>query len=137
MNFSIKNEINVNDFIKIRENLSWNKIPESLVKKALTGSMINISVFDNLKCVGVGRIVGDGALKGMLTDIMVLKEYQNKGIGKLIVTSLIKELDNLVSEGDCFQLEASPTSNNRDFYIKCGMKYKPENQDGVYLWIRK
>ena len=137
MNFLVKKEINVSDFIRIRHSLNWNEIPETLVEKAINGSMINISVFDNEKCIGVGRIVGDGALKGMLTDIMVLKEYQNKGIGKMIVTSLIKELENMVNDGCCFQLEASPTANNREFYIKCGLKYKPENQDGVYLWIRK
>ena len=137
MNFSIKKEIDVSEFIKIRQDLCWNDIPPSLIARAINGSMINISVFDNKKCIGVGRIVGDGALKGMLTDIMVLKEYQNKGVGKLIVKSLIKELEDMVSDGDCFQLEASPTANNRDFYIKCGLKYKPENQDGVYLWIRK
>lgn len=34
-------------------------------------------------------------------------------------------------------LEASPACGKREFYIKCGMKYKPENQDGVYLWIKK
>jgi len=137
MKFSIKKEIDASDFVRIRHDLSWNEIPKTLVEQALKGSMINISVFDDEKCVGIGRIVGDGALKGMLTDIMVLKEYQNKGVGKLIVTSLIKELENMVKDGYCFQLEASPTANNREFYIKCGLKYKPENQDGVYLWIRK
>ena len=137
MSFSIKKEIKASDFIRIRHDLNWNEIPEALIEQAINGSMINISVFDNEKCIGVGRIVGDGALKGMLTDIMVLKEYQNKGVGKLIVTSLIKELNNMVHDGCCFQLEASPTANNREFYIKCGLKYKPENQDGVYLWIRK
>ncbi len=137
MNYSIRKEIDFNDFITIRKDLNWNNISPNLVKRAIKGSMINISIFDNKKCVGVGRIVGDWALKGMLTDIMVLKEYQNKGVGKLIVTSLIKELEDMVSDGECFQLEASPTANNRDFYIKCGLKYKPENQDGVYLWIRK
>ena len=137
MSFSVKKEINANDFINIRQSLNWNMIPKTLVESAIDGSMINISVFDNDKCIGVGRIVGDGALKGMLTDIMVLKEYQNKGVGKLIVTSLIKELENMVKDGCCFQLEASPTAKNREFYIKCGLKYKPENQDGVYLWIRK
>ena len=125
------------DFIKIRYNLNWNEIPEFVIDQAIKGSMINVSVFDNKECVGVGRIVGDGALKGMLTDIMVLKEYQGKGVGKLIVTTLINKLDSIVKDGYCFQLEASPTANNREFYIKCGMKYKPENQDGVYLWIRK
>jgi len=67
----------------------------------------------------------------------VLEEYQGKGVGKLIVTTLIARLTESVLEGNCFQLEASPTANNREFYIKCGLKYKPENQDGVYLWIRK
>lgn len=137
MSFSVKKEINADDFINIRQSLNWNMIPKKLVESAIKGSMINISVFDNDKCIGVGRIVGDGALKGMLTDIMVLKEYQNKGVGKLIVTSLIQELENMVKDGCCFQLEASPTAKNREFYIKCGLKYKPENQDGVYLWIRK
>ena len=137
MSFLVKKDIDVNDFIKIREDLKWNSIPSSLVERAINGSMINISVFDDNKCIGVGRIVGDGALKGMLTDIMVLSKYHNMGVGKLIVTSLIKELEDMIRENECFQLEASPTANNREFYIKCGLKYKPENQDGVYLWIRK
>ena len=137
MNFIVKKEINVKDYINIRSNLNWNALPYELVKKAIDGSMMNISVFDEDKCIGVGRIVGDKALKGMLTDIMVIKEYQNKGVGKIIVTSLINELNNQIKEGESFQLEASPTANNREFYIKCGLKYKPENQDGVYLWIRK
>lgn len=137
MSFIVKNMIEPKDFINIRNDLNWNYIPYDLVSRALEGSMINISVFYDNKCVGVGRIVGDNVLKGMLTDIMVLQEYQNKGVGKIIVTSLISELDTLIKEGESFQLEASPTANNRDFYIKCGLKYKPENQDGVYLWIRK
>lgn len=137
MHFLIKKDIKTSDFVRIRRDLKWNDIPETLVEKAINGSMINISVYDNEECVGVGRIVGDGALKGMLTDIMVLNEFQGKGVGKLIVTSLIKELENMVNDGCCFQLEASPTANNREFYIKCGLKYKPQNQDGVYLWIRK
>ena len=137
MNYIIKREISTKDFVDIRKNLKWNDIPYNLVERAVKGSMLNVSIFDNDKCIGVGRIVGDGALKGMLTDIMVLDEYQHKGVGKLIVTTLIKGLTNLVEDGNSFQLEASPTASNREFYIKCGLKYKPENQDGVYLWIRK
>jgi len=55
--------------------------------------VFSISVFDENKCIGVGRIIGDKVLKGMLTDIMVLKEYQNNGVGKIIVSSLIGELE--------------------------------------------
>ena len=137
MNYTVKYEINPKDFMEIRKELEWNSIPNDLVERAIQGSMFNISIFDSDQCIAVGRIVGDHALKGMLTDIMVRKNYQHQGVGKCIVTSLIKKLEDSIKEGDCFQLEASPTADNREFYVKCGLKYKPENQDGVYLWIRK
>lgn len=135
--YNIKYDIDYKDFIDIRESVKWNKLNDDQIKRAIDNSMINVSVFDNDKCIGIGRIVGDNVLKGMFTDIMVRDEYQGKGVGRIILTSLIDKLKDSVNEGESFQLEASPTSNNREFYIKCGMKYKPENQDGVYMWIRK
>ncbi|MBQ3020817.1 MAG: GNAT family N-acetyltransferase [Bacilli bacterium] len=136
-NLKISSDIKPKDFISIRESVKWNKINYSQVEKALKNSMFNISIFIDDYCVGMGRVVGDNVLKGMLTDIIIRPEYQGKGIGKIIVTSLIKQIENKLEENEVFQLEASPTCNKRDFYIKCGFKYKPENQDGVYLWIKK
>lgn len=133
----VKDYINVEDYQKIRKEVGWNELNTKQVERALSNSMFNISIFENNICVGIGRIVGDNSLKGMLTDIMVLPSYHGKGIGKLIVTTLLDKLKKSVKEGESFQLEASPTSGNREFYIKCGLKYKPENQDGVYIWIRK
>lgn len=137
MNYKITYNISPDDFQSIRASVNWNKLNYLQVERALKNSMINVSIFDDDLCIGVGRIVGDNILKGMLTDIMVRPEYQGKGVGKLILSNLISKLYSMVNEGDCFQLEASPTANNREFYIKCGLKYKPENQDGVYMWIRK
>ncbi len=137
MKYKVTYNISPDDFQSIRKNIEWNKLNYNQVERALKNSMVNVSIFDDDLCVGVGRIVGDHVLKGMLTDIMVRKEYQGKGIGKLILNKLISKLYNYIPEGECFQLEASPTADNREFYIKCGLKYKPENQDGVYMWIRK
>lgn len=137
MEYKLEHFINAKDYLKLRAENGWNVIKEEQVERAVNNSMFNISVFDNDNCIGIGRIVGDNVLKGMLTDIIVSKEYHGKGVGKLIVTTLIKELTDKLKDGELFQLEASPTNGNRDFYIKCGLKYKPENQDGVYLWIKK
>jgi GNAT superfamily N-acetyltransferase len=137
MEYQVVYDIKTADFISIRKAVAWNEIKESQVTKALAGSMVNVSVFKDDKCIGIGRIVGDHALKGMLTDIMVDPSFQHKGVGKLIVTKLIEKLSSMISEGESFQLEASPTASNREFYLKCGLKYKPENQDGVYMWIKK
>ena len=137
MKYSIKDTIDYIDFCDIRKSINWNELNPQQVKRAIDNSMFNVSVFDGDLCVGVGRIVGDGVLKGVLTDIMGRDNYQGMGIGKIIVTTLIKNLEDSINDDESFQLEATPTFNNRDFYVKCGMKYKPENQDGTYLWIRK
>lgn len=137
MEYKLEHFINAKDYLKLRAENGWNVIKEEQVERAVNNSTFNISVFDNDNCIGIGRIVGDNVLKGMLTDIIVSKEYHGKGVGKLIVTTLINELTDKLKDGELFQLEASPTNGNRDFYIKCGLKYKPENQDGVYLWIKK
>lgn len=137
MNYKVENYINSKDYLMLRREHGWKEIKEKQVEKALEKSMFNISIYDNDKCIGMGRIVGDNVLKGMLTDIIVSNKYHKKGVGKLIVTTLIKKLTDSLEEGYLFQLEASPTNGNREFYVKCGMKYKPENQDGVYLWISK
>ena len=39
--------------------------------------------------------------------------------------------------GDLMCIEAAPTKGNIPFYVKCGMKHKPENQEGVYIWLKK
>ena len=49
----------------------------------------------------MGRIIGDNGISYAVTDIMVDKEYQGKGYGKLIM----KEIDNYFSENtdeDCY-----------------------------------
>ena len=135
--YKVKYFINPEDLVNIRKELGWKEISLKQATKAINNSMINVSVYEGDKCAGIGRIVGDNVYKGMLTDVMTRKEYQGKGVGKLIVTSLINEIPNMLEAGELFQLEASPTSGNREFYIKCGLKYKPENQDGVYLWLKK
>lgn len=99
--------------------------------------MCLVSIMKDGKCIACGRVVGDFSTKGVLSDILVHPNYQKNGYGKLVVTHLLKRIEDVLSPREQFQLEATPTYGNREFYVKCGMKYKPENQDGVYVWIKK
>ena len=98
-NYKVTYNIKTEDFESIRASVGWNKINYDQINRALKNSMVNVSVFDNDLCIGVGRIVGDHILKGMLTDIMVRPEYQGKGVGKLVVNKLISKLYYYVGEG--------------------------------------
>ena len=137
MKYTVVNDIVPEDLTNIRKELGWKEISLNQVKKGLENTMCKVSVKVDNVTIALGRLVGDYSCKGVLSDIMVSPNYQGKGFGKIVVTTLLDMVQNTLSEGDLFQIEATPTYGNRDFYIKCGFKYKPENQDGVYIWLKK
>ena len=137
MEYSIVNDINPIDFINLRKVLGWKEINLEQVEKALNNTMCKVSIKIGDKTIALGRLVGDYSCKGVLSDILVHPDYQGKGLGKIVVFSLLQIVKDSLNEGDVFQIEATPTYGNRDFYVKCGFKYKPQNQDGVYVWLKK
>jgi hypothetical protein len=52
-----------------------------------------------------------------------------------MVKNILEYVKDSLKEGEKFQIELLPTTGNREFYLKLGFKYKPENMDGVYIWI--
>ena len=61
-------------------------------QKAFGNSHTVLFVFDSDKIVGFGRALSDGAYQAAIYDVAVLPEYQGKGIGRMIVNSIVKEL---------------------------------------------
>jgi aralkylamine N-acetyltransferase len=41
--------------------------------------------------IGMGRIISDGVSDGYLQDLVILPEFRHRGIGKTLVTALIKK----------------------------------------------
>ena len=136
-NIKIVDSLSAQDLYSLRESLGWKLLSIKQLERALKNTMCMVSIIKDDKCIACGRVVGDYSTKGVLSDILVRPDYQKNGYGKLVVTHLLKRIENVLSPGEQFQLEATPTHGNREFYVKCGMKYKPENQDGVYVWIKK
>ena len=137
MNFNILYDIDAKDLFEMRKKLGWKEIGIRQLEIGLSNTMYKISIKEGNDIVALGRLIGDYSCKGLLSDILVDPKYQGKGYGKIVVTSLINMVKENLKEGELFQIEATPPKGNLDFYIKCGLKYKPENQDGVYIWIKK
>jgi len=136
MKIILKDNVSVKDYQEIHLDAGWKMLSDEQVEKALKNSMVVVGVEVDGKVVGMGRLVGDYAIKGLLCDIIVKKEYQQKGIGKMIVNEIQRKTKEIIKD-NLFMIEVLPTTNNRDFYIKLGFKYKPENMDGVYMWFNK
>jgi ribosomal protein S18 acetylase RimI-like enzyme len=59
---------------------------------ATENSFVVCSAYASEKIVGFGRAISDGEYQSAIYDVVVLPEYQSKGVGKLIMESLLKRL---------------------------------------------
>ena len=65
--------------------------PDKL-RRAAERSHVVCSVWDGRTIVGFGRAVSDGEYQSAIYDIVVLPEYQGRGIGRAMVEALLSRL---------------------------------------------
>lgn len=92
----------------------WNGIYEVEKTREALSKTINITAWDNDKLVGCVRILTDGYYFGTITEILVLPDYQRKGIGK--------ELMKRVKEISPSRLFFGAQKEAEEFYNKIGCK---------------
>ncbi|MGE5352316.1 MAG: GNAT family N-acetyltransferase [Acidobacteriota bacterium] len=107
------------------EGINWHKVREYLKdagmgyyeplqhEKAFRSSFVRVFVFHNDNMIGFGRAISDGSYQAAVYDVVVLPEYQNKGIGKMIMERILEKVS-----GCNVILYASP--GKEGFYSKLG-----------------
>lgn len=101
------------------------------LQTAIDNSMYISTAIENDEVIGLARVVGDNSLKGMLCDVIVLKDYQNQGIGRKIIENIKLMIENDLEEKEQFLLELCPVKETIKFYESCGFKYDSDDMIGM------
>ena len=116
-------EINIKDILILYKANEWSSAnkPTELYN-ALTNSETLITAWEGKRLVGLGNAISDGFLTVYYPHLLVLPEYQGKGIGKLI-------MDKMQEKYSHFHMQML-TADGRsvDFYKKTASK-EPEKQN--------
>jgi GNAT superfamily N-acetyltransferase len=99
-------------------------------RKALRNSLINVSAIYNGELVGMGRLVGDGAMYWYLQEIIILPQFQRKGIGTMIVNHLVDYAREKSTTGKFTTIGGVSAKGKEPFYEKMGF-------DVISNWIKK
>ena len=104
----------------LEANTSWAKHREiNDLKKMLSKSSVVVSLWKNNTLLGFGRATSDEIYRAVLWDIVVDRNYQNLGLGKIIVNAILES--NLISKTEKIYLM---TTNCKKFYSKMGFIYE-------------
>lgn len=84
------NELTAEEFIFLWESAWGPSQTLEQTKLAMDHTLFRVSVFDGKQIVGMARVIGDMGLCYYIKDVVVLPEYQGKGIGRLLIDELLK-----------------------------------------------
>ncbi|MBR4670285.1 MAG: GNAT family N-acetyltransferase [Butyrivibrio sp.] len=120
-----ENILQPEDFVRLRIATGFAAVPVEHAKRALEGGLINVSALLDGQLVGMGRMVGDGAMYWYLQEIIILPEYQKMGIGTKIVNYLIDYAVEHSATGTFTTIGGVSAKGKEGFYSKLGFDIIP------------
>ena len=131
MNITYKqNALTPKTFADMRELAGWGKTSIPKAETAIKNTPFSIVAFDNDTVVGIGRIIGDGALIWYIQDVVVLSEYRGNGIGTAIIKHLIEYAKANSLPNERFTIGLMSTNGNEEFYTRLGFRTMPNEHKG-------
>ena len=125
-----ENNLDLETYLGLRASVGWKLLKKSQAQKALDNSLFTLTAYIDGKPVGMGRIVGDGAVICYVQDLVVRPEYQMHGVGRVIMERLI-EFVTAIKEKDTEMMMCLMCAKGREaFYEKHGFIARPTDTLG-------
>ena len=135
MMIEIHDDINVDEYNKLRVEAGWEMKNPLIVEKAIRNSTIIKKATYDSKTVGMARAIGDG-MSYLLVDVVVSSKYQKQGIGKKLVNSIIDAIKNETMAGEYSTINLISIRGMEKFYESCGFEAVPFGYNGKGMRIK-
>ena len=135
MEYKIEDIITPEEYNQLRNSVGWDSKDINVIEKALKNSAIIKKVMIDNETIGMARTIGDG-LYYLVVDVVVNKDYQGKGIGKILIEEIVKDIYNKMKEGQKVSINLMSMQGKEEFYEKCGFRKVPFDYTG-YGMIRR
>lgn len=119
------------DFCRLRVVAGMSPRPLEGARAGLPRSCYGVHILYRGTAIGMGRIVGDGALNFDIVDVAIDPSHQGKGLGRQIMQRLVTWLDAHACKGAYVTLVADVP----ELYTKFGfVSVRPQSEGMARIW---
>lgn len=125
-----ENTLNREIYLALRQRVGWRTLSDKQADAALRASLLTVCAFQNGQPVGMGRLIGDGAVICYIQDLVIVPEAQHMGIGSLIIERLIAYARALNEPDTTMMLCLMCAKGREAFYQKHRFTARPTDSLG-------
>ena len=125
-----ENMLDIDTYMNLRAAVGWKVLKEEQALLALKNSIFTVTASIDDKVVGMGRMVGDGAVICYIQDLVVHPSYQKLGVGEALMNSLLDHAHKLKLDGTVLMLCLMCAKGREGFYEKYGFIGRPTDKLG-------
>lgn len=132
----LENGLTAEALAGLRDMAGWRHTEVEQAKKALKNTCFSVAAVDDGRVVGVGRLIGDGAMIWYIQDVIVAPEYRRSGVGTAIVQKLMDYVRKEAMPGTSVSVGLMAARGKEPFYEKFGFSARPNDHEGAGMMIR-
>lgn len=125
-----ENCLDLNTYLNLRASVGWKVLREEQAIRALHNSIYTVVAYIDDKVVGMGRMVGDGAVICYIQDLVVHPSYQGLGVGEGLMNKLISHAESLRFPDTELMLCLMCAKGRESFYTRYGFIPRPTDKLG-------
>ena len=123
----------VEEYQRLREAVGWDSVDAEATETGLRNALFSVCVIHKDEIIGCGRVVGDGGIYFYIQDIIVLPEFQGRGLGRCIMDVVMGHLTSHAHPNAFIGLMAA--KGVAGFYEKYGFAERPPGRPGMFrIW---
>lgn len=127
----IENDITVSEYLMLRDKVHWRRLSNHQAEAALKNCLYNLKAVDaDGNILGMGRVVGDGAVICYIQDLIVVPEAQKQGIGSALISRLKDYVISIQEPGTPMMLCLMCAKGREHFYEEHGFVARPNETLG-------
>ncbi len=124
------NQITAKEFERLEKAVGWGVPSLKQIEVALKYSLYIVGIYDEDVLVGMARLVGDIGMSYLIKDVVVLPQYQGKGIGRMLIQNVFDYIQKTSIPNTKVCVEVMSAVGKEAFYKTCGFNIRPDAKNG-------